>query len=215
MKNLTKEKKERLILIAVGTLVIMAGVYYGVIRSQRDSLVALARKKVLEEDRVNSSQRVAATLAESQEQLATAQQKLKTIESTMASGDLYSWIILTMNSFKENGGYKVEIPQFSREVSTDVGMIARFPYRAAVFHIRGTAFYHDFGRFISDFENTFPYMRIQNVYLEPAVGTAATATGPGGQATPPSGTVPAGDEAEKLAFKMEIVTLVNPNGNRQ
>ena len=207
MKNLTKEKKERLILIAVGTIVTMVGLYYGVIRAQRDTLEALARKKVDEENRVNSSQRMAATLGELQEKLGTSQQKLKTIESTMASGDMYSWIILTMNSFKENGGYKVEIPQFSREVSTEIGMLAKFPYRAAVFHIRGTAYYHDFCKFVADFENTFPYMRIQNVYLEPAGSSAATALSGG----PAVANTPVGEDAEKLTFKMEIVTLVNPN----
>lgn len=207
MKNLPKEKKERLILIAVGTIVLMVGVYYGVIRSQRESLDVLARKKVDEENRIASSQRMAATLNELQAKLASSQKDLSSIENTMASGDMYSWIILTMNSFKENGGYKVEIPQFSREVTTDVGVMARFPYRAAVFHLRGTAFYHDFGKFVADFENTFPYMRIQNIFLEPAGSTAASALGTPGAA---AGAAPVGEDAEKLAFKMEIVTLVKP-----
>lgn len=208
MKNLPKEKKERLILIAVGTVVLMVGVYYGVIRSQRESLDVLARKKVDEENRIASSQRMAATLNDLQAKLAAAQKDVSSIENTMASGDMYSWIILTMNSFKENGGYKVEIPQFSREVTTDVGIMARFPYRAAVFHLRGTAFYHDFGKFVADFENTFPYMRIQNIYLEPAGSSAATALATPGAA---AGNAPADENAEKLAFKMEIVTLVKPN----
>ena len=105
---------------------------------------------------------------------------------------MYSWIILTVNTFKEN--YRVEIPQFSREVAAEVGMYARYPYRAVVFHLRGTAHYHDFGRFVADFENAFPYMRIQNIELDPSATSNAN---------------PQSDE-EKLAFKMEIVTLVNP-----
>ena len=110
----------------------------------------------------------------------------------MASGDMYSWIILTVNTFKEN--YKLDIPQFSREVPSEVGMFTKFPYRAAVFHVRGSAFYHDFGRFVADFENAFPYMRIQNIELDPNASSAN-----------------ASNEPEKLAFKMEIVALVNPN----
>jgi hypothetical protein len=194
MKNLPKEKRDRILLIAVGTLVIMAGVYYGVINSQRDALANTRKRKVEEELRVNNAQRLVTTVAQIQKGLEVSSARLKNIESNMASGDMYSWIILTMNTFKENGGYKVEIPQFSREVQTEVGMLAKFPYRAAVFHVRGTAYFHDFGRFIADFENAFPYFRIQNVELDPV------ASSNGNNAEDP----------ERLAFRMEVVTLVNP-----
>ena len=152
--------------------------------------------------RVVNGERLVSSTAELQQKLGTAQGKLKTIEFTMASGDMYSWIILMMNSFKENGNYNVEIPQFSREVPSDIGLLAKFPYRAAVFHVRGTAYYHDFGRFVADFENAFPYMRIQNIDLEPASSSLGTTT-----ATEDK------EKQEKLSFKMEVVTLVNPNSH--
>jgi hypothetical protein len=132
-------------------------------------------------------------MSQFQSNLQESSGKLKAIESTMASGDMYSWIILTVNNFKEN--YKIDIPQFSREVPGEVGILPRFPYRAALFHVRGTAYYQDFGRFVADFENSFPYMRIQNIELEPSGGSNANKV----------------SEPEKLAFKMEIVALVNPN----
>ena len=201
MKHLPKEKRDRLILVAVGTLAVIVGLYWGVVRTQRQTLVALADKHTEEEIRVGNAQRLASSTSELQANLDVVKEKLKVIESTMPSGDMYSWIILTINTFKENGGYKVEIPQFSREVAGEVGMLAKFPYRAAIFHVRGTAFFHDFGRFISDFENTFPYMRIQNIDLEPAGSSSATR----------EGVSPSAEDAEKLAFKFEIVTLVNPN----
>ena len=158
MKNLPKEKRDRLVLIAIGALVLMISIYFGVIRVQRQTLQDLAKKHREEDLRVANGERLASSTADLNKKLTAAQGKLKTIESTMASGDMYSWIILTMNSFKENGNYKVEIPQFSREVPGDVGLLAKFPYRAAVFHVRGTAYFHDFGRFVADFENTFPHM---------------------------------------------------------
>jgi len=204
MKNLPKEKRDRLILIGVGAFILVVGVYFGVIRVQRQTIEDLAKKHGEEDRRVANGQRLAATTAEIHKKFAAAQSRLKSIESTMASGDMYSWIILTMNSFKENGNYKVEIPQFSREVPSDVGLLPKFPYRAAVFHVRGTAFYHDLGRFIADFENTFPYMRIQNIELEPATTSISTAV----NSSPDD---PAAKDKEKLSFKMEIVTLVNPN----
>lgn len=196
MKNLPKEKRDRLILIAIATVLTVFGVYSGVIRNQQQSLTDLARKHANEERRVTSGQRLAAATADLEQQLAVTQKRLKSYESTMASGDMYSWIILTMNSFKENGGYKVEIPQFSREVASEVGMMAKFPYRAAIFHVRGTAFYHDFGRFVADFENTYPFMRIQNIDVESVPSTFGASS--------------EAEDSEKLSFKMEIVTLVNP-----
>ena len=201
MKHLPKEKRDRLILVVLGTLATIGALCWGVVRVQRQTLVALAGKHSDEEIRVGNAQRLANSTAELQSNLEVVKEKLKVIEATMPSGDMYSWIILTINSFKENGGYKVEIPQFSREVPGEVGMIAKFPYRAAVFHVRGTAFFHDFGRFVADFENTFPYMRIQNIDLEPAGGSLATKdTGSDSS-----------DDAERLSFRFEIVTLVNPN----
>ena len=109
------------------------------------------------------------------------------------------WIVTIntfVNSFNETHQAHIDIPQFSREVSCDIGMYGKFPYRAASFILRGTAFYHDFGRFVSDFENTFPYMRIQNIELEP--NPVTTSANP--------------DDAERLQFKIEVVTPVNiPN----
>lgn len=201
MKHLPKEKRDRLILVALGTLVSIGALYWGVVRVQRQTLVALAGKHTEEEIRVGNAQRLANSTSELQANLEVVKEKLKVIETTMPSGDMYSWIILTINSFKENGGYKVDIPQFSREVAGEVGMIAKFPYRAAVFHVRGTAFFHDFGRFVADFENAFPYMRIQNIDLEPAGGSVANRENANASA----------DDAEKLSFRFEIVTLVNPN----
>ena len=195
MRNLPKEKRDRLILLVIGTLAVLVGLYYGIISNQRSSLLKTHERRVEQENRLRNGQRLASSIPQIQKNLETSLQRLRKIESTMASGDMYSWIILTVNKFKEN--YQVDIPQFSREVPSEVGMFGEFPYRAAVFHLRGTAYYHDFGRFVADFENAFPYMRLQNIELTPV--TASNATGPA--------------ESEKLAFKMEIVALVNPNTN--
>lgn len=193
MKNLPKEKRDRLILLCLGTLAIVVGLYYGLIATQQKSLAEMAKKQLEEASKLKSGQSLASSTAQIEKRLEAADAKLKAIESRMPSGDMYSWIILTVNTFKEN--YQVDIPQFSREVPSEVGMYAQYPYRAAVFNLRGTAHFHEFGRFVADFENTFPYMRIQNIELDPASATAANAQ----------------SDQEKLAFKMEIVTLVNPN----
>jgi membrane protein YdbS with pleckstrin-like domain len=104
----------------------------------------------------------------------------------------------------------VDIPQFSREVAVEPGILPRFPYKAVLFNVRGTAYYHDLGKFLADFENTYPYMRVQNVELDPvaaSAGSAATSVSGGATTAANNGS----DSNEKLNFKMEIVALVNPN----
>jgi Tfp pilus assembly protein PilO len=195
MKNLPKEKRDRIILTLLGAAAVTAGLYYGVISPQRKALVESERKQIEQENKISSAERLIGNVSQIERNVEQAIGQLKAIETTMASGDMYSWVIQTINAFKEN--YEVDIPQFSREVAADVGMFPRFPYKAAVFHLRGTGRYRDFGRFVADFENSFPYMRIQNIELEPA-----------GANNPTGGT--AANAREKLAFKMEIVALVKP-----
>jgi Tfp pilus assembly protein PilO len=195
MKNLPKEKRDRLILVCLGTVAILAGLYYGLISFQQRSLQEMARRHAEQEIKLNNAQRLAGNGPQIRQNLEAAVTKLKAIEATMPAGDMYSWIIQTVNAFKER--YQVDIPSFSREVPSEVGMFAKFPYRAAIFNLRGTAHFHELGRFIADFENTFPYMRVQNLELDPAAASNATIQG----------------DQEKLAFKMEIVTLVNPTIN--
>lgn len=192
MKKLSKEKRDRLILVCLGTGAILAGLYFGLISTQRKSLESVAKRRVEQEAKLNNGQRLSSSVPQIQKNLEVVHSKLKAIEATMPAGDMYSWVILTVNTFKEN--YKVEIPQFSREVSAEVGMYGKFPYRAAIFNLRGTAHFHDLGRFVADFENAFPYMRIQNIELDPSSASNSSLQ----------------NDEEKLAFKMEIVTLVNP-----
>jgi hypothetical protein len=57
--------------------------------------------------------------------------------------------------------------------------------------VRGFANYHDFGRFLADFETQYPFMRVRTFSL--SAGALETAA------------------SEKLSFEMEIVALVKPN----
>jgi len=110
----------------------------------------------------------------------------------MASGDVYSWMLNLIRQFKV--GYRVEIPQFSQQAEQkEMNLLPKFPYQQASLTIAGTAFYHDLGKFLADFENQNPYCRVLNLKIEP-VPTQA------------------GGEKEKLSFTMEIVALVKPEG---
>lgn len=193
MKNLPKEKRDRIVLIVIGTIVAIVATWYGIINTQKKKLNSNRQTFIDQQARVESGKRLLAATAEVERRVMGSQQRLQTIEDGMATGDMYSWIILKVNKFR--AGYNVDIPQFSREVTGEVGILPKFPYKAATFNLRGTAHFHDFGRFVADFENTFPYIRLQNVEVEPAGASSATSV----------------DDPEKVAFRMELVTLINPN----
>lgn len=198
MRNLPKEKRDRLVLVCVTTLILLVTIWQALIGMQNRALTQLDLRRQEEDTRVQTAKHLVQSVEQIRQNLARKSEELKAKEEEMASGDKYSWIITKINKFKED--YKVEIPQFSREVPCKVGPFAEFPYEAALFNIRGFAFYHDFGRFLADFENKFPYLRVQNIELEPAAYSKA-------------GTVEGEiQHAEKLSFRMEIVTLINPNG---
>jgi Tfp pilus assembly protein PilO len=195
MKNLPKDKRDKLILTVVGTVAVVAGLYLGLVKAMGESMEGMTKQTDEKKSKVVNAQRLVNSTSDLQKGLEEATAKLKVIEDSMAAGDMYSWIILKVNKFREER--KVEIPQFSREVRTDVGMFPKFPYKAAVFTIRGSAFFHDLGKFIADFENAFPHTYLQNIELEPASNSSSSPT--------------VGAHPELLMFKLEIVTLINPN----
>lgn len=188
MNSLSKEKRTQLVLVAGLTVGLVLALYFGLIRMQQQSLEHLGESKRAAQQKLEQVKQTIENAELIESQLGEAGRRLAKIESTMASGDLFAWTINTLRQFKL--GYKVEIPQFSQiDGPKEMNMLAGFPYKQANMTISGTAFYTDLGKFISDFENQFPYLRVLNLSLEPipAQGSA---------------------ERERLAFRMEIAALV-------
>jgi len=190
MKNLSKEKRNQLVLVIMGTAGVIAGLWLGLISAQEDSLRALAENKATAQNKLQQIKQTIEMAEAIDCQLDQAGKRLAKIEASMASGDLYSWAINTIRQFKLT--YKVEIPQFSQiDGPKEVNMLPGFPYRQVNMTISGTALFYDFGKFVADFENQFPYLRVLNLTLEPASASVAS-------------------ERERLSFKMEVAALVKP-----
>jgi hypothetical protein len=188
MNSLPKEKRNQLVLVAMLTVGLLAGLWFGLIRFQQQSLEHLAQSKISAQQKLEQVKQAIESADVIESQLTEAGHRLGKIESTMASGDLYAWTIDTLRRFKL--GYKIEIPQFSQiDGPKEMNMLPGFPYKQANMTISGTAVYTDFGKFIADFENQFPYMRVLNLSLEPASAMSSS-------------------ERERLAFRMEIAALV-------
>ena len=192
MSRLPKDKRDKIVMVAVGTVIMVVVLFFVIIRPLRANSGGISQ---LVDDSHAAVEQGRRTLADTNK-VATALQgvvsRLNAAEGAMASGDLYIWMIQTMSQFKL--AHQVEIPQISREIPCEVGVFPQFPYKAATFVMQGTAYFHDLGKFLASLENNFPYMRVQNLELEP--------TG-----NPRAGK---GEDNERLGFKMEIVTLVKP-----
>jgi hypothetical protein len=190
MNKLPKDKRDRIVLVAIITVAASAAIWLLLISSQRRTLRTVRADVQKSSEQLARGNNLLKTQTQVSEQFEAASQQLQQREAAMAApNDMYSWLIQTLNKFRAN--YRVEIPQFGRELPAEVGIFPKFPYHAALFNVRGTAHFHDFGKFLADFENAFPYIRVQNIELT-AMADAS------------------GDSREKLSFKMELLTLVRP-----
>jgi len=191
--KLSKEKRTQLVLVVVVTVVILAGLGFAPVKSQYQSLRGLARLKRGAQDKLQQIQNTVKRAGQLEQELAQASQVLRAAEADTASGDLYASVITTLRHFKAN--YQVEIPQFSPlSAEGDVTLLGNFPYKQAVLTVSGIAHFHEFGRFLADFENQFPHVRIVNLTIDPN----------------PS---PNPEQKETISFKMDIVTLIRPNAS--
>jgi hypothetical protein len=194
--RLSKQKRDRIILVCLLTVGICFGLWHGVMKSRMARIGAEqarleAEQKRFEEARgwLERAQRVEADL-----ESATA--AVREFEDKMASeADTYAWSYVLLDRARQS--YPVEIIDVSRPQLGAMRLLPQFPYRSATFTVTGRAYYHDFGQFLADFENNHPYFCVENVDLS---RQSASATD----------TARAVGNSEILSFKIDIVALIRP-----
>lgn len=192
MNKLSKEKKQQLVMVAIGTLGLVATIYFLLISAQLD--VISKRKLETEETqkKVEMAEKLVKKAPEVDKEAAVRSKQLGQIENQMASGDLKIWILNTLKLVNDEHPL-VKISNISTDASVPVGILPVFPYSAVRFEVRGSGYYHDLGKFFTDFENSLPYFRIQNLDLESGAGDLTVI-----------------EDREKLAFKADFVVLLKP-----
>jgi len=188
MNKLPKEKRNHLILVGIGTVLVLIGIGYGLIRPQYATIATVNSQVQSALDNLQSMEDIIKRADMVSAQLADLTGTLNFAQKDMAFGDPASWIYDTIRNFK--GKYKVENLVEGQLVPGEVDLLPKFPYRQIKVTVNGMAYYHDLGKFIADFENAYPHARIANLALEPVGGP--------------------GDSNEKMSFRMEIIVLVNP-----
>jgi len=187
MKKLSKDKRNKLIMVIMMIGLVLCGIYFGGIGFVQARLSNLDDKRKVLEQKADEVQRAIRNADLIASDLQAKSEQLAAQEKDMATGDNYSWMIDNIRVFK--APYNIDIPKFDNAVVSDVKLFPAFPYKQVSLSISGTGYYQEIGRFVSDFENRFLSSRILNLELSP--GPARTA-----------------EDMEKLSFKMEIVTLI-------
>jgi hypothetical protein len=188
MNWLPKDRSNPFFIAVLSMTAVLALIYFGLIRSQNSTISKLAESRKTAGDKLLSMDSTIKNADLTANQLAEITASLTQAEADMASGDLYAWTYTTMRSFKQP--YKVEIPEIGHPESGDVDMFSAFPYKQIRFSLIGTAYFHDLGKFLADFENAFPHARVENLMIEPLPGAG-----------------------EKLSFRLQIVELVKSNAS--
>lgn len=191
--KLPKEKRQHLVLVAIGTVAVLWVLGFVLIKAQQEGLARAATEQANAEAKLQEMRQALKRASAVEATLAEANQALAEREASLASGDLYSWMVNNIRKFQKDYGNRVDLPQLSPiSGQGPVDILPEMPYQQARMQIGGSARYHELGRFIADLENTYPLMRVANLSLE-------------------LNRSPAPGDREKLAFKMDLVTLIKPS----
>jgi Tfp pilus assembly protein PilO len=183
--KLSKDKRNQLILVLLCSLGVITLMWFDLIQPRYATLAGVAADQSAAESKLASIQNAIKHVDTTTAELTNVTQSLLNAVNDMASGDLYSWTYNTMRLFKSQ--YQVDIPDIGHPDVGPVDLFSSFPFKQVKFAVTGTAYYHDLGKFIADFENAYPHMRVVNLQIQPG---------------------DASQGAEKLSFRMDIIALV-------
>lgn len=189
---LSKEKRDQLILTGLMSTMIIVGVWMLLITPTKGKLVKLEAEVGASAGQLADANSKVDRAGQIELEMREISKRLATMEKDMVEGDPASWIRVRINEFVRAGGHKLRERNIGQPEQVEIGALPDFPYQAIRFRIYGTAFYEDIGRFITDLENTFPYVRVQGIDLSP--GDAGDF----------------GDDSDLLTYSFEMVVPLKP-----
>lgn len=178
-------------MVAVVTVAILAGLWFGLVRAQQNTQAGIKGRIQEMQDNNDKAVKKLKQQKEIEESLESFKRDLKEREESMpnAVSGSYQWFILVMNRYiaaRSLNNFTTSPPS----QPGDVRLMPSFPYRAITFTVSLNALYRDFGKFLADFENDWPFLRVQNISVRP---------------------VSAAPGDERLDFQFEVVSLAMTN----
>lgn len=215
MSKLSKEKRDKIILSAVGALALAGVFWYFVITAQNASREKYQQSIRDAQDKIYKAEMLIkrgaskqAELAELRQQIADAEAQMIPVEHLKGS----KWLSDTLVNFITKNKHDVRLTNLSNDpvLGKQFLPLPKFAYSAAAYDlVEMQGYYHAFGKFLADFENSFPYIRIQKLQIWP-LATPSAASGP---TTDVPEELVAGPEREQLKIAMRVVVLFKPSGS--
>lgn len=215
MSKLSKEKRDKLILVCLLFIGALGVLYTFVLGAQRDKLSTYENQLASVRDKLSKAERLMKSGPIVESNLAENSKKLELMQKDMAPQGAYYWFLKLLEEFRTREGLDQNfLADLRQPEATDPGLLPKFPYRALTTGVRTSGKFHDIGRFIADFENAFPYMRVEQIRLQPQTegqGRRARGEGPNQQGEADQD-MPA-PSTEKLVGDLLIVTFVKPSAS--
>ncbi len=175
-------------MVVLATTAVIAMVFMFLISPEKKQIERLSNDIVKQHKQLDEMNETIKKAGEMAAAYAAVSNQLALAETDVAAGDIYAWTYDTIRRFKAS--YHLDIPSMGQPSASDVDLLPGISYRQVKLSLNGTGYFHDLGKFIADFENTFPHMRLVNLGLDPS---------------------PAANAPERLAFHFDVIALVKPN----
>ena len=195
IKYIPKRKYHQMLMLVMGTGSATALIWFAFLNPAISSLKATTEQIAQWTGKLKTEKQHLGLAERFKNDVVTATMKLQAIEEEMPQGDLYRWVIKILLPFQVR--HDVEFSSFEPPQVGDSNRWPNAPYKSSIFSIVGLATYHNFGKFLADFENTYPYLTLRALELEPAGANS------GGS-----------EDDRNIRFKMEFVAPVKPTEAR-
>jgi Tfp pilus assembly protein PilO len=196
MNKLSKDKRDKLLLTIIGIVGVLSVLYFLVITDQKEEIAQLKSKITALSSKVNTAERLSKRGQEVEANFELQKKILtqKQIEMPRPGQD-HAWFLNLMEDRRRK--YELEVDDIKTPEAIESGILPKFPFRAVALNVTMVGTYYDFGRFLADFENSYPYMRVQSLKIVPEIRAASSRPG-----------ADANDSGGKLRFSYKVIALI-------
>src|SRR2546427_7378740 len=151
MNKLSKDKRDKLLLVVIGTIIVTGALYFLVVTAQQQHLADYLATVDATQEKLAKAERWVRMAPGIQANLDGNRKDLEVKHEFMAPIDKFKWFYNTLEKFLSQ--YAVKLLDITREPEVgEAGVLPKFPYQAATFGVKLRARFHDFGRCLADFE---------------------------------------------------------------
>lgn len=208
MNKLSKDKRDKLILTVLLTAGVLGALYTFVLGGLKEKLNEASVQLISTKDKLAKAERMVGSASIIEADLLETQKQLARRQKDMApEGQYYYWFLKLLDQFRKEEGLETNfILDITQPEFVAVGMYPVFPFEAASFGVRVSGSFHEIGRFLADFENRFPYLRIQDLQMAPEGELITGAFGAPGDLLP----APVPSDNGKIVAEFKVVALIKP-----